>query len=202
MQYRLFKSVVIFVFISAVVGCKPPANPPSELDNIYYTGELSDTVYMELKEYLTSTTQQQLRDTIIIKYEYNKETCWTYSDIEYEDKYFINAADRIESHRFWLYIKRTGASIFHFREPGNDIPKIVKWDKTIIVDSTRALFKLLFSKKEICGNSILVTPDRRYIFFKGDSHQLILRLNPAHVAGFLEKKYTFEKFYEYLRRKN
>lgn len=198
MKARFQLLFIMTGLIFLVLSCKPPTYYPPRFEDKIYTGKLSDTVYLALKKYLIATTHQQLRDTIIIKYEYNKETCWASSDSIYEDSFFINAAGRGEKYRLELSKNRIGASIFHFREPGNEINKTIKWDKTIIIDSTKVLFGLLFSKRNICGSSILIIPDQRYIFIKRDAHEDIIRLNPIYVSGFLEKKYTYERFYKYL----
>lgn len=199
---RFSNWVSLSVLILVAVGCKPPMDSAPDRRDHVYTGQLSDSVYLALKNYLLATTHRQPRDTIIIKYEFNGETCWDRSDMTYADSFFINAGPRIEQYNLWLDQKRTGASIWRFREPGNEINKNIKWNKTIIIDSSKTLFKLFFSRREICGSSILVTPDRRYVFFKRDSHEFIRELTPAHVKGFLEKKYTYKKFYEYLRKRN
>ena len=65
---------------------------------------------------------------------------------------------------------RPGISIFTFREAGNKINKLKKWDQTILIDQMGNLRKWLFAKKQVCGNSIILLPDRRFVYFEVDPH--------------------------------
>lgn len=58
---------------------------------------------------------------------------------------------------------RQNVSVFDFREPGNNLNKIKKWDKSIIIDSSRQLFNLIFKERCACGSSIIVLPDKRFV---------------------------------------
>ncbi len=71
-------------------------------------------------------------------------------------------------------IARPGISVFTFREAGNRINKLKKWDQTLLIDQSGILRKWLFHKKQICGNSIILFPDRRFVYFEVDPHFVAL----------------------------
>lgn len=77
---------------------------------------------------------------------------------------------------------RQYVSLFDFHEPGNNLNKIVKWDKSIIIDSSKLLFDLLFKDRCSCGSSILVMPDKRFAFLRSDSHSEALDMTQKQIG--------------------
>lgn len=153
-------------------------NDPEKL----YMGELTDSVYKAVKEYLTQKTQTTLQDTLMIKYDYNHESCWNNLDA-HGKRYimkFVNAHQQI-IHKTLL--RRPQVSIFTFREPGDKLNKIKKWDNTIIIDSSRQLFTLLFQERCTCGSSILIMPDKTFVFYRSDSHSEIFNLTKNQIVA-------------------
>jgi len=155
--------------------------------NRTYIGQLNDTTFTALIKYLTTTTNSKLKDTIIIKYDYNKETCWDNLD-EKEDEYIMGFVRRHKERVQKVFAIRKNVSVFDFREPGNNLNKIKKWDSSIIIDSSKQLFNLLFKERCTCGSSIIVMPDKRFIFLRSDSHSEALDLTQKQIEALLNKK--------------
>lgn len=132
-------------------------------------GQLSESTFNALKLFLTTATNTALKDSIIIKYDFNNETCWDLLD-QKDDNHIMGFLARHQDRVQQVLKTRQNVSVFNFREPGNNLNKIIKWDKSIMIDSSKQLFNLLFKDRCTCGSSILVTPDKQYIFIRSDSH--------------------------------
>ena len=181
---NLFSIIAAFTM---VVSCGTSAKLYRFDDNSKtYTGQLSDSTYTSLKKYLTKATNKQLKDSIIIKYEYNNETCWSLLD-EREDDYIMNFVKTHQEKVRKMESTRPGVSVFDFREPGNKFNKIKKWDKSIIIDSTKQLFDLLFKERCTCGSSIIIMPNKTFVFMRSDSHTEILDLTKKQIENILSK---------------
>jgi len=155
--------------------------------NKTYTGKLSDSTFMALKHFLTTNTSAILKDTIIIKYDYNNENCWSILD-QSEDSYIMGFVTRKKERVTKVLAKRQNISVFGFREPGNNLNKIIKWDNSILIDNSKQLYNLLFREQCTCGNSILVMPDNKFVFIRSDSHSEILELTSKKIEEMLNKK--------------
>ena len=55
-----------------------------------------------------------------------------------------------------LLSSKRDISVFQFREPGNNINKIKKWNSKILIDNSKELFNLVFKERSICGNSMIL----------------------------------------------
>jgi hypothetical protein len=155
--------------------------------NRIYTGKLSNSTFIDLKQYLTASTNSQLKDTIIIKYDYNNETCWDLLDQKKDDyvrPFIPTHQERIRT----VLAARQNVSIFDFREPGQNFNKIKKWDNSIIIDTTKYLFKLLFKERCTCGSSIIVMPDKSFVFLRSDSHSEAMDYTQEQIIELLTKK--------------
>ena len=152
-----------------------------------YKGQLSELDYTALQQFLTAKKNAPLKDTIIIKFEYNNETCWDALD-QKGDSYIMGFVTRHKERVEDLLDKRKNVSVFDFREPGNNLNKIVKWDDSIIIDSTKQLFHLLFKERCTCGSSIMVMPDRRFVFKRSDSHSEMYEMTKDEINTILHKK--------------
>lgn len=181
------KQSVLFFIILYMLGCTPAKKLYRSNDKNKISSEkLSDSTFANLKQYLTSIAKTQLKDTIIIKYDYNNETCWDELDKRSDDYVipFITAnQERVKS----LLTLRNNVSIFAFREPGVNFNKIKKWDKSIIIDSDRYLFNMLFKERSTCGNSIIVLPDGRYVVIRSDSHSEAMEYSQGKIIELLTK---------------
>lgn len=178
---------ISIVVMSILFGCSSTGQLYRKEDNNkIYSGKLSDTTYNGLKQYLLASTKVKLNDTIIIKYDYNNETCWDALDQKSEDfiSPFVTAhKERLRS----LLAERTNVSIFDFREPGTKVNKIKKWNNSIYIDSTKYLFKLLFKKRSTCGSSIIVMPDKNYVFLRSDAHSDAMDYTKSQIQAILKK---------------
>ena len=150
-------------------------------------GQLSESTFNALKQFLTTTTNATLKDTIIIKYDYNNETCWDILD-QKDDNYIMGFVTRHQDRVQQVLKTRQNISVFNFREPGNNLNKIIKWDKSIMIDSSKQLFNLLFKDRCTCGSSILVTPDKQYISIRSDSHFEALDMTEKQIVTIISKK--------------
>jgi hypothetical protein len=122
----------------------------------------------------------------MIKYDYNDKSCWSILDT-YEDSTIRNL---IAAHYKAFKIRmasRPGTSAFTFREPGNRLNKLKKWDRSIIIDSSKQLYQLLFKERTTCGSSIVVLPDKKFVFMRSDSHSVVFGLTKEQISLFLLK---------------
>ena len=132
-------------------------------------GILSDSGINTLKNIIKFYSNGEIRDTIIIKYEYNNESCWDILDQHGDD--YIRGIIKSKQSRIYENLKhRNNISVLTFREEGTNFNKVIAWDSTIIVDNNHRLYDLLFFDRSICGNSIIILPDKRYILTRSDSH--------------------------------
>ena len=149
-------------------------------------GQLSDSIFTALNKYLKITEDSKLRDTIIIKYDYNNESCWDILD-ESDDRHIMDFVSRHQERVQKALLTRKNVLIFEFREPGNNLNKIKKFNNLIIIDKSKQLFNLLFKERSPCGNSIIIMPDKKFVFLRSDSHSRILDLTKQQVEEILAK---------------
>lgn len=183
-HFLYFISLIILLIF--VESCSTTAQLYDD-KNRSYTGLLRDSTFTVLKQYLTNTTNLKLKDTIIIKYNYNNETCWNILD-QKEDSYIMSFVTGYKARVQRVLAARQNVSVFNFREPGNKLNKIIKWDNSILIDSSKQLFNLLFKERCICGSSIIALPDKRFIFLRSDSHTDVLNLTQKQIEEILNKK--------------
>ena len=181
----LLTSLIVLII---AIGCNSTSRLYRRNDkNKIYTGKLSDSTYQSLKQFLTASTKSQVNDTIIIKYEYNNEVCWEILDLKDDDYimgFVITHQERVRK----ALAARENISIFDFREPGENLNKIKKFDTSIKIDSTKFLFNLLFKKRCVCGSSIVVMPDKNYVFIRSDPHSEALDYSKEQINELLTKR--------------
>jgi hypothetical protein len=179
---------VLFSFVIFVESCSTASRLYRYDDkNRTYAGQLNDETFFALKQYLTNTTNTTLKDTIIIKYDYNNENCWDILD-QREKEYIMDFVTTHKQRVQQILAARQNVSVFDFREPGNNLNKIKKWDNTIIIDTTKQLMNLLFKERCACGSSIIVMPDKKFVFLRSDSHSDALGLPQKKIIEVLNKK--------------
>ncbi len=133
-------------------------------------GILDEEVYQELKSFLAKAdVHQSVKDTIIIKYDYNSKNCWKILDNK-EDHYIKKIIEDSQNRLKSAKSVRPNTSIYRFVKPGDNKNKLIIWDNTIIIDKHEDLYDLIFSKVNDCGNSILILPNKQYFFKKNDPH--------------------------------
>jgi hypothetical protein len=125
----------------------------------------------------------------MIKYDYNNKACWYVLDMQ-DDNYIRRVIASFNNHFQMLTSTRPGVSAFTFREPGNRLNKLKKWDKTILIDSSKQLLQLLFKERVNCGSGIVVLPDRNFVVIRSDSHAEIFGLTKEQIGQLLTKANT------------
>ena len=187
MKRYSFIFLTLIIILSFAESCSTTSRLYRTDDkNQTYAGKLSDSNFAILKQYLTYTTKLQLEDTIIIRYDYNNETCWNILD-QREDDYIMGFVKRHQERVQQVLASRQSVSVLEFREPGNSLNKIKKWNKSIIVDSSKQLLNLVFKERCTCGNSIILMPDKRFVFVRSDSHFEALDLTQKQIEEILSK---------------
>lgn len=185
MNRILRNRTVLIYFLTLLISCSSTARLYGTDDKSrIYSGTLDDFTYNSVKQLLTAQTALPLKDTIIIKYDYNIGSCWALLD-QKDDNYIQGFITRHKERVQTLLATRPNISVFDFKEPGNNLNKIKKWDTSIIVDSSRQLMKLVFKERSTCGNSMIVLPDRRFVFIRSDSHSEALDLPQDKILAYL-----------------
>lgn len=133
-------------------------------------GILSAEEFSRLKKILSSNITDQLKDTIIIKYDVNSSQCWYFLDAQ-KDEYINRVLDGTQTQMRNQLVARPYRSVFRFREKGNRVNKLIKWNNDIKVDEEDALRSLLFKKHHSsCGTGAIIFPNGEYLLVLDDSH--------------------------------
>jgi hypothetical protein len=148
----------------------------------YQTGKLEKPVFDSLKQYLFSITGKPVNDTIIIKFDFNHETCWSLSDSR-TDAEIDAAIARVNEHQAAVLSSRKQLSVFLFRETGRDFNKLISRNNTILIDNG-FMEHLLFKQKTVCGTSAILDPSGSYLLVRSDSHFEALHMTAAQFASF------------------
>lgn len=166
MKAKIYLTLFVVLFISS--NSKAQVYTHGDKDRII-KGELNEPDYAHLKQILLENTKTILQDTLIIKYDYNNETCWMFLDKKSDDDIASSISIRQDQVRN-VSQNRKGVSIFKFKEKGSNLSKVVERDSSIFLDRKKQLFRLLFKKRSTCGNSIIILPGRKFILLRSDSH--------------------------------
>ena len=137
-------------------------------------GILSKEEFTDLKEFLAENNLQ-IKDSIFIKYDFNKENCWNNLDST-NDENINKVKSAFQKQIFDFNNNHKDAIAYNFREPGNRVNKVKLWDDSIIIDDKLFLKQLLFNKKKQCGSSVLISKDGTFEMKMGDSHFNLLNI--------------------------
>lgn len=140
--------------------------------NIKY-GKLNPKDYEDFKTYLKSKNIA-LKDTILIKYDFNSKDCWSKLD-ESDPSYFRSVMKGKQKEIKNFNANHQNAISVSFREPGNQLNFVIKWDKTILIDDNLFLKNMFFTDNSRCGTSLVIFDDATYALYFGDSHFEMLR---------------------------
>jgi hypothetical protein len=185
-KYLILELLILVVF-TTFLSCKAKAPIATTFDKTrILSGELTETDFSQLKQYIQTFSNTLVKDTIIIKYDFNNETCWNLLDGN-TNNYIMRVLKSRQEKIKTMQIFRPNVSIFNFREPGNNLNKLKKLDNTILIDSTKQIKNLLFEKQYTCGSSIIIMPNKKFVFIKSDSHNDILDLNQKQIEELLSK---------------
>lgn len=170
-----------FLFLSIFIYA---CSPKLYLDETkrYQAGTLTDAQMDSLYTFLKQNERLKLKDTIIIKYDFNKDDCW--KDLNYQNAEFLNNVR-------WAFQKnilekaeaRPKVAIYQYREDGKSFSPIKSKGLEIETDSG-FLRKLLFKEATSCGTSAIILPNGKFLLVKSDPQFSALILN----AKDIEKK--------------
>ncbi len=180
------KSLFILLVINTLLGCKSSFHSYKEEEGKRYAVEnLSEEEFASVKQYLKKYSAGPLKDTIVIKYDFNNDHCWQMLDTKNDE--YINSV--LNTHqKYWAKYRDsvTSVSAFEFRDPGKNFSKLVKWNSDINIDSSRLLYKLLIKERAMCGISVMILPDKRVIKTRSDPHYEVLDYNAEKLTQMLE----------------
>jgi hypothetical protein len=190
----LIPAVVTIYCLIILTGCSSGAKLYlSDNSEKIYSGTLSDSTNITLRKFLTTRSGSSPKDTIIIKYDYDNESCWDRLD-QQDTKYIQRAVTSHQQRIQALQARRPDVSFFDFREPGKHLNKLKKWDSSIIIDSSRQLLNLLFKDRSECGSSIIVLPTKRFVFVRSDSHSEAMDMTKDNIVEYLANYKTDTRF--------
>lgn len=151
----------------------------------YQAGTLSDAQIDSLHTFLKQNERLALKDTIIIKYDFNKDVCW--NDLRYQNAEFLNNVR-------WAFQKniqenaeaRPKVAIYQYREKGENFSPIKSKGLEIETDSG-FLGKLLFKEITTCGTSAIILPNGKFLLVKSDPQFSALILNAQDIEKKLQE---------------
>ncbi|WP_146202917.1 hypothetical protein [Pedobacter paludis] len=148
-------------------------------ENQYESGSLSEAKIDSLKSFLKENARAELRDTIFIKYDFNKDVCW--NDLSYQNATFLNDS----RYAYQNYVKEKSAkrptiAVYQYRQEGSSFSPIKSKGLEIETDSGY-LKNLLFKEQTTCGTSAIILPTGKYLLVKSDSHFAALLLNGKEI---------------------
>lgn len=157
--------VLLFLFLFSSAGKGQILGEPKMLSKEQYE---SFTTYLKSKNL-------EVKDKIIIKYDFNNESCWTVLD-EMDEDYIKKVVKGFQDQRAEFNSNNSDASAYNFRQPGNNFNLVKKWDPEIIIDDNLFIKNLFLLKKVMCGCSIYVDKDRSYVVASSDPHFYLLNI--------------------------
>ncbi|MBB6239721.1 hypothetical protein HDC90_004380 [Pedobacter sp. AK013] len=179
-KIRLFT----LLFLSALVYACSPKLYVDESKR-YQAGTLTDSQVDSLHLFLKQNERLALKDTIIIKYDFNKDVCW--KDLSYQNAEFLNNVR-------WAFQKnilekaeaRPKVAIYQYREEGKSFSPVKSKGLEIETDSG-FLRKLLFKEVTSCGTSAIILPNGKFLLVKSDPQFSALILNAQDIEKKLQE---------------
>ncbi|QDW23653.1 hypothetical protein FFJ24_001945 [Pedobacter sp. KBS0701] len=179
-KIQLFTSLFLSLFLYA---CSPKLYVDE--NKRYQAGTLTETKIDSLHTFLQQNNRLALKDTIIIKYDFNKDNCW--KDLSYQNAEFLNNVR-------WAFQKniqekaeaRPKVAIYQYREVGESFSQI-KSEGLEIETDPGFLKKLLFNEATTCGTSAIVLPDGKFLLVKSDPQFSALLLSAKDIEKKLQE---------------
>lgn len=173
-KLQVFNLLFLSVFIYA---CSPKLY--LDENKRYQAGTLTGAQIDSLHTFLKQNERLTLKDTIIIKYDFNKDDCW--NDLSYQNAEFLNNVR-------WAFQKniqekaeaRPKVAIYQYREEGKSFSPIKSKGLEIETDSG-FLRKLLFKEPTSCGTSAIVLSNGKFLLVKSDPQFSALILNAKDI---------------------
>lgn len=162
---------------------KPIARSLHEIVADY--GTLDSNTVESLRVLIQKSSSKISYDTLLIRYDFNNEKCWTYWETQ-PDEHLLEYL----SHRYLVddsigrVRKRLG--YFRYREPGNGVPKFVSLNSNVRIDSTYWLQKNIIQKQGKCGTSVMIFPDHRFLRIYDDPHDELLFAKPERLMEIIQ----------------
>ncbi len=169
MNRQSFTLILLLLAFSFLTNCSIKYKNNYISKNTLSQGTLTDSVYSELSKILFESTNYKPKDTIIINYNYNNYNCWI--NLDKQNDSYINAVILGKGKRIRTKLSYSeNTSVYRFKQVGNKFNKVILRDNSILTDEKSKLFNLLFNHEIKCGNSILIKPDKKFIYLKNDAH--------------------------------
>ena len=149
----------------------------------YEKGRLSSLQFDSLKTYLARIDASP-KDTLIIKYDFDGESCWDQLDLQSDD-YISRVVLSARNRKSEIERERPGVSVYNLRETGSAFNKLKLRDHDIKIDSGGFVRRLLFQKKQGFGSSCIILPSGDYILVKSDAHFEALNLSGKKITSIL-----------------
>lgn len=179
------KLFVFAIFLTAVLiySCSPKLYVDEE--KRYQAGSLTDAQLDSLHLFLKENQRVALKDTIIIKYDFNNDVCW--NDLNGQNADFLNNVR-------WTFQKniqekaqaRPKVSIYQYCQTGKNFSPVKSKGLEIETDSG-FLKKLLFKEVTSCGTSAIVLPNGKFLLVKSDPQFSALLLSANDIENKLLK---------------
>lgn len=169
MNTTQFTPIFFLAFAILFYSCSRSFPVYKDVNNRITVTTITESSFSILKNFLQKNSEATLKDTIIIKFDFDKENCWQGLDKDSFD-YLLKVLDNHQKHRQELIEERPGVSFFEFRQPGNHLSQLKRLDKKILVDKTSTLTQILFTAHTECGSSAIILPDKKVILVYTDPH--------------------------------
>lgn len=132
----------------------------------YQAGSLSQTQLDSLQSYLRENDRVKLKDTVIIKYDFNNDACW--NDLNGQNAEFINNVRwAFQKNIIDKSAKRPQVAIYQYKEQGKNFSDVKSSGLEIETDAG-LLRRMLFKEITTCGTSAIVLPDGKFLLVKSD----------------------------------
>ncbi|MDQ0969946.1 hypothetical protein QFZ20_005349 [Flavobacterium sp. W4I14] len=167
---KINNTIILLIFSFTVIAC---VGPKSVSKKGKQSNQFSLAKADSVRNYLSAISNKSIKDTVIIKYDFNYDGCWNALDQQtdnYIAKVIISTNDLISKYK----IAHPGTSVYQIKESGKNFNKLILWNNKILNDGGY-LRKNIFTKRVTCGISLKLYPDGTYKFFYGDSHFLVLQ---------------------------
>ncbi|TCD11258.1 hypothetical protein EZ449_07145 [Pedobacter frigidisoli] len=168
---------ILLILFAFLYSCTPKLYVDE--DKRYEAGTLTELQIDSLHQFLKQNERLSLRDTIIIKYDFNKDACW--NELSNQNAEFINNVRwAFQKNIIDKAAKRPKVSIYQYREIGENFSQIKSKGLEIETDPG-FLKRLLFKEATSCGTSAIVLPDGKFLLVKSDPQFSALLLNAKSI---------------------
>lgn len=174
---RLKSHLLFLFFVALIYSCSPKLYVDE--NNRYDAGSLSEKQLDSLHLFLKQNDRVELKDTIIIKYDFNNDGCW--DDLRDQNTEFLNNVR-------WAFQKnitdkaqkRPAVAIYQYKEVGKNFSQVKASGLEIETDSG-FLKQLLFREATTCGTSAIILPTGKFLLVKSDPQFSALLLSGKEI---------------------